>query len=371
MDGVEDAGRQAGVGLVLNPQRVPEGARQHVAEVAQHLVQDHRARFEPRLAGEGQELLGQLGRALARAPGVFQRPADLRLAGRQARLRTLEVAQDHLEGVVEVVREARGQLADRLHLLRLPEDVLGVAPPRHVELRGEEVEELAVLAEDRADEQRVPERRAVLAVVEDLDRDRPRLGQGLLDLADGAAVGERALEEAAVPAVDLFAAVAREVEKGAVGEGDGVVGPVRIGDDHRHPGHLDGGEEHVAAVVEAGAADVPLLPVLDRRAAGRAVGVGLVPAEGGDALAPAPTHREGLPLGLADQPLRRRTRPVGLPVERRVPLVVRHAVAPGRNAQPVEARGGLDQSRNRRQPRGFPRDLIVGASPPLVRRGYA
>jgi len=52
-----------------------------------------------------------------------------------------------------------------------------------------------------------------------------------------------------------------EVEEGAVDEDDRVVRLARIGHDHRHARHFDGGEEDVAAVFEAALVDVAGLPV--------------------------------------------------------------------------------------------------------------
>jgi hypothetical protein len=56
---------------------------------------------------------------------------DIRHALGEAPLCQIEVAEHHGEHVVEVVRDAAGQLADRIHLLRLPQRVLGPLAPRH------------------------------------------------------------------------------------------------------------------------------------------------------------------------------------------------------------------------------------------------
>nr|WP_308237912.1 hypothetical protein [Phenylobacterium sp. J426] len=69
------------------------------------------------------------------------------------------------------------------------------------------------------------------------------------------------LQEPAVAAQHLVLPVAGEVEEGAIDEGDRVVRLARVGDHHRHPGHLDGGEEDAAALVEAALGDGGLLPV--------------------------------------------------------------------------------------------------------------
>ena len=89
--------------------------------------------------------------------------------------RQLQIAADDLQHVVEVVRDAAGELADRLHLLRLPQlrlgfgalgdgrgdallqrfvgllqDLLGFLAIRDVDDRADVAEEFAVLAEARA-----------------------------------------------------------------------------------------------------------------------------------------------------------------------------------------------------------------------------
>ncbi len=57
--------------------------------------------------------------------GAFQRAVEiaqrLRRVGREPSLGEIDAADDDGEHIVEVMREAAGQLADRLHLLRLPQ----------------------------------------------------------------------------------------------------------------------------------------------------------------------------------------------------------------------------------------------------------
>ena len=61
--------------------------------------------------------------------GVVDPPAELRVLGvrpcNELALGHLEIAEDDGEKVVEVVRDSPGELADRLHLERLPERLLG------------------------------------------------------------------------------------------------------------------------------------------------------------------------------------------------------------------------------------------------------
>ena len=68
-------------------------------------------------AAEAQQLLGQPLRALGRALDLGQVLAPLAIV--QARTEQPGVADDRRQHVVEVVRDAAGELADRLHLLRL------------------------------------------------------------------------------------------------------------------------------------------------------------------------------------------------------------------------------------------------------------
>ena len=86
-------------------------------------------RLAPR---EGQQPLRQHRRALRAVRGVGDH-ARQSLArgvapGLQAALGDLQIAADDGEQIVEIMRDAAGQLSDRFHLLRLPKHVLGLAP---------------------------------------------------------------------------------------------------------------------------------------------------------------------------------------------------------------------------------------------------
>jgi hypothetical protein len=118
-------------------------------------------------------------------------------------------------------------------------------------------------------------RRPCDCCTKEVDRDRALFLERRAHFVDRAAVGLRALQESAVAADDLVVLVACEVEEGAVGEHDRVVGQARIGDDHRHARHLDGGKEDIAAVLNAVARDVGGLPVLHAGIAERRIGIAL------------------------------------------------------------------------------------------------
>ena len=97
---------------------------QHRDDVLHDDVEVERARLEDLLAAEGEQLARQRGRplrGLAHEVEVAAEPVPRIERVRQQRA----PADDHGEEVVEVVGDAAGELADRLHLLRLPELLLG------------------------------------------------------------------------------------------------------------------------------------------------------------------------------------------------------------------------------------------------------
>ena len=124
---------QAGIGMQLHDHLLAQGPAQHAGDLRQALVEvDHR-RLQRLLAREGEQPARQLG-AAQRAVQRFL--DDLALPRVGLLHRDVEIADDDAEQVVEVVRDAAGQLADRLHLHRLAQllldrlalgDVLGVA----------------------------------------------------------------------------------------------------------------------------------------------------------------------------------------------------------------------------------------------------
>ena len=111
------------------------------------VIQVERPTFEPLLARERRScwvsLRAAVGRVARVADVAARRSWATFAAPASAELDQLEVADDDLQEVVEVVGDAAGELAQRLHLLRLAQRVLGVAAPGDVQLRGEEIHQLA------------------------------------------------------------------------------------------------------------------------------------------------------------------------------------------------------------------------------------
>ena len=84
-----------------------------------------RGRLQFLLAGEGQHALGQR----RPAPGTLERTGESEGAGlfsssRKRLLQQVEIAHRGHQQIVEVMRDAAGELADRLHLLRLAQLLL-------------------------------------------------------------------------------------------------------------------------------------------------------------------------------------------------------------------------------------------------------
>ena len=94
------------------------------------LVDVDRLHLQRMLAGIGEQPLHQSRGALRRlARGIEQAPHPLVAFG-DAPQRKIDIAEDGGEEIVEVVRDAAGQPADRFHLLRLPQGALGQFAPR-------------------------------------------------------------------------------------------------------------------------------------------------------------------------------------------------------------------------------------------------
>ena len=229
-----------------------EGAAQGLGQATlagiDELVQVHRAPGQALLAGEGQQLLGEGRRPIHRVAGVVDMALGLvpvQFRAVQVDPQDIQVADHHLQQVVEIVGDAAGELTQGFHLLRLAQGVFGVAAAGDVQLRGEEIAQLARGIEHRRDEQRIPEGRAVLAVIQQLDVAVALLADGVADLGDVLLASVGSLQEAAIATQHLVQGITCGTQEGLVGKDDRVIRLVRIRHDHRHPGLLHGGKEDV------------------------------------------------------------------------------------------------------------------------------
>ena len=82
------------------------------------------ARVRAVAAREREQPLRQRRRALGAVIAASTKPSNLGLAARQLALQEIEGADDDREHIVEVMGDAAGELAHRLHLLDLAELLL-------------------------------------------------------------------------------------------------------------------------------------------------------------------------------------------------------------------------------------------------------
>ena len=94
-------------------------------------------RLEDLLPAEREELARQVRGALARPPAISSRSSRIGSPGLRSASEHLAVAEDDRQEVVEVVRDAAGEVPDRLHLLRLAELLLHPVALGHVQRDGE------------------------------------------------------------------------------------------------------------------------------------------------------------------------------------------------------------------------------------------
>ena len=99
---------------------------EQLVQPADHVVQVEIAWLQCLLAGKGQQLPRQGGRALGRTPDLLDVRAP-RVGGRHLLEQQVGVAEDRSEHVVEVVGDTAGQPPDRFQLLRMPQPVLARA----------------------------------------------------------------------------------------------------------------------------------------------------------------------------------------------------------------------------------------------------
>ncbi len=83
----------------------------------------HRHRAQILLPRERQQALGQRGAALGALHRALDQAVQPRIVG-DALAQQIEIAHHRHQEIVEIMRDAAGELADRLHLLRLPQLLL-------------------------------------------------------------------------------------------------------------------------------------------------------------------------------------------------------------------------------------------------------
>ena len=101
--------------------------RSRLGHAEHQRVEVERARLQRLPAGEGQQPPGQRRRRARPPASASAERRGARRSCAESRRQQLEVADDDGQQVVEIVRDAAGELADRLHLLRLAQLRLGFA----------------------------------------------------------------------------------------------------------------------------------------------------------------------------------------------------------------------------------------------------
>ena len=160
---------QAGGEIRFDLRARSERACQQVGHAGDQLGQLQRLDIELLAAGEGQHALGQGGAAPRALHGIVHQARQLGVIG-QPLPQQLQAAQDRHQQIVEIMRDAAGELADRIHLLRLEQRLAGALQRllgvfAFGDVAGDlgEAEEPAILAADGIDHHMRPEAGAVLA----------------------------------------------------------------------------------------------------------------------------------------------------------------------------------------------------------------
>ena len=159
----------------------------------------------------------------------------------------VDITEHHLEQIVEVVGNAASELPQSFHFLRLAQGIFGIAATADIKLGRKEIDQLPGVVVDGGDEQRIPEGRAVLTVIEDLYRNLFACLDGLAHGRHHSAIGFRTLQEAAVRTENVLRLVAGHLDERIVGEYDRIIRLIRIGHDHWHAGGFNSGKENVFA----------------------------------------------------------------------------------------------------------------------------
>ena len=130
--GIERDAPQAGAEHGLDRDRLAERAAQQLGHVAHQPVDVGELDLMRLLAREREQSRDQRGGALSGLLGRAHGALHARIAGRKPAQREVGVADDRGQQIVEVVRDAAGEPADRFHLLRLAQRVLGALTQRRL-----------------------------------------------------------------------------------------------------------------------------------------------------------------------------------------------------------------------------------------------
>ncbi len=149
--GIGQGRPQLGGELLADLDMLAHGTMQQVVHADDDLIEVDRLRAQLLAAREGEELLRQLLGAARRQRGRSHQAQQARLVAELA-LEQLEIAGDHREHVVEVVSDAAGELAHRLHLLRLTQRVLDAPPLGRLAQEADAADHLAAAAVERREE---------------------------------------------------------------------------------------------------------------------------------------------------------------------------------------------------------------------------
>ena len=200
-----------------------ERAPQELVHLHDHGVGVQDADLDDLLAAEGQQLTGQVRGALARADDL--------LDGVPERVVLSELVENHAaepedggHDVVEVVRDAAGQPANGLHLLRLQVLLLHLQFARDVALDADVIDNRPVLVAGGRDDGVACENGAVLLPV--LQPSPPGLfrGQGGPHGFEELGIVPAALEEIRIFSHHFGAGIARDAFEGGVDIQDGALG---------------------------------------------------------------------------------------------------------------------------------------------------
>ena len=86
-------------------------------------------------------------RRRARMTGAYHNALRINARPLDGVLDQFDVADHHLQQVVEIVGNATGQLPQRFHVFAVTQTVLGITAAADVHLRGEEIHQLPALVE--------------------------------------------------------------------------------------------------------------------------------------------------------------------------------------------------------------------------------